>query len=223
MLDWKSSVPQGTGGSNPFLSARLLKSGKNRLVSIARGPFFVGAVGAALHGAACEPAVVAAPLATATAAPQPPPPPRARDRAPVDVAAGLPQDCGALIIERQRLIGRGAGEKHPRLLATESAIATICTEATRKDSLVDACAHLVIEHAEARSRYGPNHPVMQELEHARTVCPSTDEMIEVRARRPRPPPDCVALRAERDALIAAGKGPRHPRMIAAEARLQACR
>ena len=199
-----------------------MKSRKNRLVSIARGPFFRGALVAGSCTAACEPPVVVAPVAPSTAAPEPPRP-RARNRAPVDVAAGLPRDCGELIIERQKLVGRGAGEKHPRLLATESAIATICTEATRKDSLVDACTRLMIEHAEGRSHYGPNHPVMKELEHARKVCPSTDEMIEVRARRPHPPPDCVALRAERDALIAAGKGERHPLIMAADARLEACR
>lgn len=147
-------------------------------------------------------------------------PPKARDRSVDTADAELPKDCGALIIEREKLLGRGAGEKHPRLVATERAIAGVCTEASRAASLSAACTRLHVEYYDASVRYGPNHPALQALTRARKACPPVNDVLE--ARKASPPPDCVALRAERDALVAAGKGERHPQMVAAVARLSVC-
>lgn len=67
--------------------------------------------------------------------------------------------------------------------------------------------------------YGPMHPRMRAIDAQLAVCPS----LEDGALAPAAIADCASLRAEREALASAGKGERHPLVVAVNAKLEACK
>ena len=146
--------------------------------------------------------------------------PPARPRpAPADVdrTEGISEEsCGELLLDEVGLRAAGRGDRHPDVIATERAIVTRCTEDNVAQSMRDACRRAWQEHAAAAAHYGSAHPTMRALDAQLALCPSPEFWK-------REVPDCPALREEHAALVAAGKGPKHPLMVVNTAKLQVCR
>lgn len=191
-------------------------------------------------GLGCEPLapLAAAPPVVTVAPPALPPPPL---EPPPEA---LPASCGLLEIERDDLVSRrGAGVHHPERERLEHALAS-CRVDVRAEHAY-CVEHVLGEGSALRARYGPAHPAIQRLSIERARCErwfgetlalgreaprcveaeaKGEAPSECRLRADTPPTaaQCASWAAARDALRAAGKGRKHPEMLAAEARLATC-
>lgn len=126
------------------------------------------------------------------------------------------ESCGELVLEEAGLRAAGLGDRHPDLIAVRQRLVATCTDDNAGASFGDACKRAWQQREAAAADYGPAHPTMRALDAQLALCPP------IVASRPAVP-DCPALREEHDALVAAGKGPKHPLMVLNEAKLRACR
>ena len=142
-----------------------------------------------------------------------------RVSAPPDPAAELEGlGCGELVLRRRAAEASGLGARHPRVQALEARL--LACPGARPSAA--ACVTAWREDLELASQYGPLHPSRVVSRALAQLC--RDAFPD--GPPPAPPPDaaeCDALRARRVELEGRGLGPRHPEMVATDARLASCR
>ena len=154
---------------------------------------------------------------------RPSPAQRAIARTRLGTFTPVPPDatCGDVVLEDAELRSSGKGARHHEVLAVDEAIAARCAgdEDRAAASLVDACRDARRREAELLASGSPLHPKVRALRASLLICPP-----EPTASAPGAPSaaDCAALRSERGALRWAGKGERHPAVMALDARLARC-
>ena len=120
--------------------------------------------------------------------------------------------CGELALRLVELRALGKGNRHPLVVATENGLAS-CPD---RSPSAPACADARSDLARMEIDYGPSHPLLQAARVKVAAC------ADVPLLPPPPPRSCAELHRERAALVAEGKGERHPRVVAVDAELARC-
>ena len=131
-----------------------------------------------------------------------------------------PDNCDDATLAYMQLIASGKGPRHPAVVAAQ-AVYDACAAGSpppgmqlhRPHEPPMPCGEAALERARLLAlRKGPNHPALVVVEERLRSCPNATPTAE----------ECLAVAREHADLETRGYGPRHPDMIASDAKRALC-